>query len=133
MTTCIIEAIVIEQDCPVDAIIIEEPQEIAVITDIQQGPKGDKGDTGDTGPVGPPGGTVDGNVRDELPIVNAGDTMFNLSQVVTDPSLTRVFLNGQKLIYGQGYNFSSSMAILVYISSLYDLEPDDTLEIYYSV
>lgn len=130
---CPVEVVILEKDSPVEAIFVEKALPVAVVSGIQRGPQGEKGDTGDVGPPGPPGGTIGGNVREELAIAVQGEVSFNLSQVVTNPDLTRVFLNGQKLIYGQGYNFSGSMTVLVFTSGLYELETDDTLEIYYSI
>ena len=127
---CPVDAVVVEIAKPIEAVIVEVAKPIEAVVAVAKGLPGDQGPVGDQGPPGPPGTALGNYVREEF-IPTAGQTMFILANVVTDPGLTQLYLNGQKIDYAVGYNFSGSMSILIWISSEYNLDTDDKLELYY--
>ena len=114
---CKVGAVVVNQPIPGDAIVVNRPQPVTVVTQILRGPQG-------------PAATS-GNENFETFTPTLGQTLFTLANTVINPQLAKVFLNGQKLIYLTAFNFTGGMTILTFISSEYILETDDTLEVYY--
>ena len=105
-------------ECTPKAILVPQEQPIAVVTQILRGPPGAPGSAGTH------------NYDSFVPTL--GQTSFNLTvSPVINPQLATVFLNGQKLIYLQAFNFTTAFSVLEFISLEYQLEPNDDLEIYY--
>ena len=116
---CPVEAVVVLQDKPVVAVAVPTDQPVVGVAVIPKGLPGDQGVN------------ADGNYfRDPFTPTN-GQTMFNLTNTVFAPQLSQLYINGQKVDYGAAYTFSGSMTILLWISTEYNLEDTDLVELYY--
>lgn len=66
--------------------------------------------------------------RDTIAI-SSNQTVFNLAQPVTNPSLAMLFVNSEKMHYGTDYLLDNST--LTWTSPTLTLEPSDTMELFY--
>ena len=77
--------------------------------------------------IGPSSGEIREQLDQFVPL--NGQTIFTLSKIPTSPDESRLFINGQKLKFVRDYVIAGSQ--LTYLNSLYILNTNDDLEIYY--
>ena len=76
-----------------------------------------------------PAGPVATNEKYNPFVPTLGQTIFTLSGIPTIPNLSKVFVNGQSQLFIRDYSISGTQ--LFYLNTLYLLDSDDDLEIYF--
>jgi len=76
-----------------------------------------------------PAGPVATNEKYNSFVPTLGQTVFTLTDIPTIPSLSQLFVNGQKQLFIRDYSISGTQ--LTYLNALYLLNSADDLEIYF--